>query len=65
MSTITTKDGTAISHEDWGTDQPVLFSHRYPLTAAPFVEGKEIRAAVQRSQSSADHISVQHIEHNH
>ncbi len=32
MSSITTKDGTEIFYKDWGTGQPIVFSHGWPLS---------------------------------
>src|SRR5271168_1714164 len=33
MGTVTTVDGTEIFYKDWGSGQPIVFSHGWPLSA--------------------------------
>ncbi len=33
MPMITTKDGIEIFYKDWGSGQPIVFSHGWPLSS--------------------------------
>jgi non-heme chloroperoxidase len=43
--TITTTDGTVIYYKDWGSGQPVVFSHGWPLDADAWDEQLDLVAA--------------------
>ena len=40
MATITTRNGTDIFYQDWGTGRPVVFSHGWPPTAGAWDDQK-------------------------
>jgi non-heme chloroperoxidase len=33
MTYLTLRDGTQLYYKDWGTGQPVVFSHGWPLSS--------------------------------
>jgi non-heme chloroperoxidase len=45
MGTITTNDGTKIFYKDWGSGQPVVFSHGWPLNADAWDEQADLVAS--------------------
>jgi len=64
MNTITTKDGTQIYYKDWGSGQPVIFSHGWPLSADAwedqmvFLGARGYRCIAHDDAAMADQVSL-------
>jgi non-heme chloroperoxidase len=39
MAEFTTRDGTQIFFKDWGSGQPIVFSHGWPLSSDDWTPG--------------------------
>jgi len=46
MCSFTTRDGVEIYYKDWGTGQPIVFSHGWPLSSDAF-EDQMVSAALR------------------
>ncbi|MET0453662.1 MAG: alpha/beta hydrolase, partial [Mycobacterium sp.] len=46
MATITTTDGTEIFYKDWGSGQPIVFSHGWPLSSDDWANRSEFYRAL-------------------
>jgi hypothetical protein len=51
MSTITTEDGCEICFKNWGTGQPMVFSHGWPLSADAWEDQVVFLAAAAATDS--------------
>jgi len=57
MSTITTKDRTLIYYKDWGSGQPIVFSHGWPLNSDSW-ESRPTAIAVWRMTAAVTAVPV-------
>lgn len=62
MATITTSDGVEIYYKDWGSGQPIVFSHGWPLSADDWMPSccTSCSTATGSSRTTAEDTAVQH-----
>jgi non-heme chloroperoxidase len=68
MGTVTTKDGVEIFYKDWGSGQPLVFSHGWPLSADDWdtqmmfflLQGYRVIAADRRGHGRSEQVSGGH-----
>src|SRR6202161_458035 len=68
MPTITTADGTEIFYKDWGSGQPIVFSHGWPLSADDWdtqmmfflAQGYRVVAADRRGHGRSEQVPDGH-----
>jgi non-heme chloroperoxidase len=68
MGTVTTKDGVEIFYKDWGSGQPLVFSHGWPLSADDWdtqmmfflLQGYRVIAADRRGHGRSEQVSDGH-----
>ena len=68
---IETKDGTKIFYKDWGTGQPILFSHGWPLSGDAWSvqmlffaeQGYRVIAHDRRGLKRRDDFATKQVEH--
>src|SRR5271163_4528382 len=72
MGTITTADGTEIFYKDWGSGQPIVFSHGWPLSADDWDtqmlfflhHGYRVIAADRRGHGRSSQTDSGHVGHS-